>query len=62
MTPNRPPIPDPPHRGGCLCAHVARVDIAASPSALIPSGVPASEKGPTDRGELLTAFEKDYPR
>jgi hypothetical protein len=31
------------------------------PSALIPEEVPAWEKGPADRMELLAAFEKAYP-
>lgn len=34
----------------------------AAPSAAIPEGVPAWEKGPADRAQLMAAFEKMYPR
>ena len=33
----------------------------AAPSALIPEGVPTWEKAPTDRLELVAAFDKAYP-
>ena len=32
------------------------------PSALIPAGVPAWDKGPPDRMEILAAFDEAYPR
>jgi hypothetical protein len=34
---------------------------SAAPTAVIPEGVPAWEKGPPDRAQLIAIFQKAYP-